>query len=63
MVTLTLLEKYNLILDTLQGVYDHVYDEDVLFDPGLHNEGEQRRHKRARQALEKVRETLKAIKP
>lgn len=58
---MTLLEKYNLMVDALKAVQEHITGADVLFDPNPQWEGEQERYDKAQDALCLVDQALAQI--
>ncbi len=55
---MTLLEKYNGMLEALQAVQHDIGNADVLFDPNPQRDGEQERYDRAVAALQQVNQAL-----
>ena len=58
---MTLLEKYNLMLDALKAVQADIGGADVLFDPNPQWEGEQARYDKAQEALYLVDEAIQIV--
>ena len=58
---MTLLEKYNLMLDALKAVHDNIICADVLFDPNPQWEGEQKRYDDAQEALALVDQAIRKV--